>query len=48
MPSVAWVKKLPAKAQTVIEVGEGDDHVMLELRVGEWVPERFVVVGVPG
>jgi hypothetical protein len=47
MPSVAWVKKLPAKAQSVIEVGEGDDHVMLELRTGDWVPERFVVVGNP-
>ena len=48
MPSAAWVRRLPAGAPNVIEVGEGDDHVMLELRVGEWVPERFVVVGVPG
>jgi hypothetical protein len=48
MPSVAWVRKLPAKAQKAIEVGEGDDHVMLELKTGDWVPERFVVVGVPG
>jgi len=48
MPSAAWVRKLPAGAQGLIEVGEGDDHVMLELRVGEWVPERFVVVGIPG
>ena len=61
MPSVAWVRRLPASAytsrtersgaqrpRTVIEVGEGDDHVMLELRTGDWVPERFVVVGVPG
>lgn len=63
MPSTAWVKKLPANANTsrtqeqrcsgaqkprvLIEVGEGDDHVMLELRVGDWVPERYVVVGIP-
>lgn len=48
MPSVAWVKRLPTGAQEVIEVGEGDDHVMLELRTGDWVPERFIVVGNPG
>jgi hypothetical protein len=48
MPSASWVRRLPAKAQTVIEVGEGDDHMMLELRTGDWVPERFVVVGNPG
>lgn len=45
MPSAAWVKKLPIGAKDVIEVGEGDDHVMLVLQVGDWVPDRYVVVG---
>lgn len=47
MPSVAWVRKMPAGAPDAFEVGEGDDHVMLELRQADWVPERFVVVGNP-
>lgn len=47
MPSVAWVRKMPAGAPDAFEVGEGDDHVMLELRQADWVPERFVVVGAP-
>lgn len=46
-PSVAWVRKVPSGAPEVFEVGEGEDHVMLELRQAEWVPERFVVVGNP-
>jgi hypothetical protein len=38
-----------ARVRTVrVEVGEGDDHGFVELMVGEWVPERFVVVGVSG
>lgn len=47
MPSTAWVRKVPAGGHDMIEVGEGEDHVMLELRQADWVPERFVVVGVP-
>ena len=31
-----------------VSVGEGADAGFVELMVGEWVPERFVVVGVSG
>jgi len=46
MPSAAWVRKMPAGAKD-FEVGEGADQGILTLKIGEWVPERFVVVGNP-
>lgn len=46
MPSAAWVRMLPRGSKKKIEVGEGEDQGFLELMTGEWVPERFVVVGV--
>jgi hypothetical protein len=47
MPSAAWVRNLPKGAKKKIAVGEGGDEGFVELMVGEWVPERFVVMGNP-
>ncbi|PKN97986.1 MAG: hypothetical protein CVU42_13770 [Chloroflexi bacterium HGW-Chloroflexi-4] len=47
MPSTAWVRTQPLKAKKRIDVGEGADQGTVELMNGLWVPERFVVVGIP-
>jgi len=47
MPSTAWVRMIPKNAKD-IQVGEGADQGKLVVKTGDWVPERFVVVGNPG
>lgn len=54
MPSTAWVRVLPKGAKEVIELGVGEHRSPLRLAQapiklgqGDWVPERFVVVGCP-
>jgi len=47
MPSTAWVRALPKGAKD-IQVGEGADQGKLVVKTGDWVPKRFVVVGIPG